>query len=113
LLYANFKKCDLILIPLANLYQFQLIAFTLMQIACWSNRRGEEGGMDIDIEKPHVTMKEAACRFFKKFKLQIVPKISQLPGHGPVPGPGINYIGPLSYKKGIYQAVVSEREPLI
>jgi hypothetical protein len=43
LLYANFEICDLILIHLANLHQFQLIAFTLMQIACWSNSRGEEG----------------------------------------------------------------------
>jgi hypothetical protein len=43
LLYENLKKIGLIVIPLANLHQFQLITFTVVEIAFRSNRRGEEG----------------------------------------------------------------------
>jgi hypothetical protein len=48
--------------------------------------------------------------FYKKNDMKFhYSSVSQPPGHGPELGPGINFTGPSSYKKRIYQAVVSQR----
>jgi hypothetical protein len=43
-------------------------------------------------------------------ELTVCNSVSQPPGRGPVPDPGIIYTGPSSYKKRIYQAMVSQVE---
>jgi hypothetical protein len=44
LVIYGLEKCDLILMSLTNLDRFELVAFVVIQIACWPI----EGGGDVD-----------------------------------------------------------------